>query len=188
MGSRIVGVLALQGAFAKHADVLKSLNVTPYLVRYPCELERCDALIIPGGESITMSNRIEYIGLRDSIISFAKVKPLFGTCAGLIMMAKECNDVDSFGILDVEVERNGYGSQYDSFSTGINMTEGGKHEPFHAVFIRAPKIKSIGPDVKVIAYFKDEPILIRQGHHLGAVFHPELTDDSRIHSHFLNLE
>lgn len=189
MSSRTVGVLALQGAFAKHAEVLRSLNVNPYLVRRPEELERCDALIIPGGESTTISKRIDYIGLRDPIVSFSHEKPVFGTCAGLIMMAKEGDDssIKPFGILNVEVIRNGYGAQYDSFSAGIDITRGVKQGPFHAVFIRAPRIKSIGPDVKVVAHLKEEPILVQQGHHLGAVFHPELTDDPRVHAYFLDL-
>lgn len=189
MGSQTVGVLALQGAFAKHAEILRTLNATSYLVRYPEDLDKCDALIIPGGESTTISKRVDDIGLRDPLISFAHEKPVFGTCAGLIMMAKESNDslITTFGILDVEVVRNGYGTQYDSFLAEIDYIEGGKEAPFQGVFIRAPRIKSIGPNVKVIAHLKGEPILIQQGHHLGAVFHPELTGDPRIHAFFLKL-
>jgi len=189
MGSRQIGILALQGAFARHAKILKSLNVTPCLVRYPSDLENCDALIIPGGESTTLTNRVEFIGLRDPIIRFAQQKPIFGTCAGLIMLSKDCDEslVKPFGILDIEIERNGYGTQCDSFTADIVLSQNDDNKSFHAIFIRAPKITAIGPEIQVLASFDDVPVLIQQGHHLGAAFHPELTDDNRIHCHLLKL-
>jgi 5'-phosphate synthase pdxT subunit len=189
MKSRKIGVLALQGAFAKHADALKSLEANPILVRRPSELEQCEALIIPGGESSTISRRIDFIGLRNVIINFSKSKPIFGTCAGLILMAKTCQDplINCFGIFDIEVQRNGFGRQNESFTTSINLGISVKEKPFHAIFIRAPRIKKTEGPVKILASYNDEPILIQQGRHLGAVFHPELSDDLRLHRYFLTL-
>lgn len=186
----IIGILALQGAFERHAEVIKSLKAVPVLVRRPSELERCDALIMPGGESTAISRRIDFIGLRDPLVSFAKAKPVFGTCAGLIMLARQCGgpfEVRSFGILDAEVVRNGYGTQYDSFSTMVHISSWKDKKPFPAVFIRAPKIGSTGPGVKILASYGLSPILVQQGNLLAATFHPELTEDSRIHEYFLNL-
>jgi pyridoxal 5'-phosphate synthase pdxT subunit len=187
---RIVGVLALQGAFAKHVEVIKSLKAVPILVRRPAELDKCDALIIPGGESTTISKRIDYIGLREPLVSFAREKPVFGTCAGLILLAKgtshEC-DINSFGILEAAVLRNGYGTQYDSFSTTVPLLFGKDKRLFQAIFIRAPKILSTGQGVDILASIGENPILIQQGRLLAATFHPELTEDLRIHEYFLNL-
>lgn len=187
----IIGILALQGAFFKHAEAIKALNAIPQYIRYPHELDSCHALIIPGGESTTISKQIDFVGLREAILNFAQQKPLFGTCAGLIMMAKSSQGSESlvqpntFGLMDVEVSRNGYGSQYESFSTEIT-TIFDKH-PFHAVFIRGPRISSLGANVEVLAYFQNEPVLIRQGSYLAATFHPELTNDLRIHRYFLDM-
>lgn len=189
MKKRSVGVLALQGAFSKHAAVIDSLGVTPILVRKPSELEECDSLIIPGGESTTMSSRIDFIGLREPLLDFSKTKPIFGTCAGLILMSKTCHDplVSCFGILDIEVERNAFGRQSESFSTDIEIAFAEKKKQLHAIFIRAPKITKTSEDVKILASFNGEPILIQQGHHLGATFHPELSEDSSVHYYFLSI-
>lgn len=182
-----VGVLALQGAFAKHQDVLKGLGVLTLQVRKPEDLELCDGLIIPGGESSTIFRQMDYIGLIKPLAEFAKNKPIFGTCAGLILMSKEVlnSPLQPLGILDITVERNAFGRQIESFSTEIeiptllNVTQ--------ALFIRAPRIKHYGPNVQVLATYADEPVLVRQGHHLGATFHAELTLDTVVHEYFLSI-
>lgn len=189
MKSPLIGILALQGAFAKHQETLTSINVASQLVRKPEELEGCDGLIIPGGESSTMSNQIDFIEMRQALLSFAQSKPVFGTCAGLILMASsiEQGGVEPFGLLDISVCRNGYGRQYESFAQEVAVQLSGKAQPFHAVFIRAPRIRSCGPRVQVLASLNGEPILVRQGPHLAAAFHPELTKDPLIHRYFISM-
>lgn len=185
-----IGVLALQGAFAKHAEMVRKLGAVAIEVRKPEDLEQCDGLIIPGGESTTMMLHIEFIKLREALHSFFQEKPVFGTCAGLILISKEIvsDSMKPFGLLDVAVERNAFGRQSESFSKEILLSlDFARPKPFHAVFIRAPRINSIGPTVKVLAELDGEPILIQQGRHMAATFHPELTDDPAIHSYFLKL-
>lgn len=189
MSKKTVGILALQGDFDKHAKAIDALGATPQLVRYPEQLKGCDACILPGGESTTLSRAIDFIGLREPLITFAESKPLFGTCAGLILLAKNVQDpsVKTLGLLDIEVSRNGYGPQYESFSAEIPLSLDKSREPFHAIFIRGPRILTVGSDVKVLAYFQKEPVLIQQGHHLAATFHPELTKDLRVHAYLLKM-
>ena len=166
----VVGVLALQGAFAKHEEMLKSMGVDPIEIRKPEELENCDALIIPGGESTTMVRQIHFINLVNALRAFAEKKPIFGTCAGLILMSKEVisGGIKPFGLLDVSVERNAFGRQAESFGIEIQLElDPNKPQPFHAVFIRAPRIRECASNVKVLASYKDEPILVQQGMHLG---------------------
>lgn len=186
-----VGVLALQGAFSKHIEMLKALGVLTIEVRTPEDLEKCDALIIPGGESTTILRQMNFIELTDKIKEFAIKKPIFGTCAGLILMSEEIlnSEMLPFKILDIKVERNAFGRQLDSFKTDVNVKLNPKKQPisFPSFFIRAPRIKAYGKDVEVLARFEDEPILVRQGHHLGATFHPELTNDTSIHRFFISL-
>ncbi len=186
-----IGVLALQGAFSKHIEMLKTLGVLAIEVRTPKDLEKCDALIIPGGESTTILRQMNFIELTEKIKEFASVKPIFGTCAGLILMSQEIlkSDMKPFNILDIKVERNAFGRQVESFKTDVNMQLNPKKQPtlFPAFFIRAPRIKECGKDVEVLATFEGEPVLVRQGDHLGATFHPELTDDAAIHRFFINL-
>lgn len=190
MPELMVGVLALQGAFAKHIEVIKSLGITAKEVRYPKDLEECNGLIIPGGESTTMTKQMEVVGLREKIISFAARKPIFGTCAGLILMSREVqgNSIIPFGVLDVAVERNAFGRQADSFRADIEINlPQMRMKSVPAFFIRAPRIRECGSEVKVLARYEDEPILIQQGFHLGATFHPELSNDPTIHKYFLSL-
>lgn len=184
-----VGVLALQGAFAKHAAVLQSLCVKVQLVRSSEELQRCDALIIPGGESTTMLKHIDRMGLKEPLCSFAEKKPVLGTCAGLILLAQEVNDLTvlPLKILDIHVVRNGYGRQVESFSAAISLALPSSKKPFHALFIRAPRIKACGADVEVLATWNSEPVFVQQNRILATTFHPELTDDPCIHRHFLSL-
>lgn len=184
-----VGVLALQGDFAEHESILKRLGVETREVRLPADLEGLDRLIIPGGESTTISRLMAMYGLLEPLRDFAARRPVWGTCAGMIVMAKTATDLDreTLGLLDIEVERNAFGRQVDSFETDIPIAElaGG---PVHAVFIRSPLIRSAGKGVKVLAELKGQGIVAaRQGHLLVTAFHPELTDDPRMHAYFLAL-
>lgn len=182
-----VGVLALQGAFNKHILALKQLGVDSIEVKTPKDLSLIQGLIIPGGESTVMSKLLKINDLNMAIVEFANKKPLFGTCAGLILMAKNAfsEKVVSLDLLDIEVQRNAYGRQSESFSKPVNVSF--LQDPFEAVFIRAPKISNIlSSNVKVLAYLENSPILVRQGKHLGACFHPELTNNLSIHRYFLD--
>lgn len=184
-----VGVLALQGAFAKHIAMLRALEVQPIEVRTAEDLPACDGLIIPGGESTTMFRHIQYKDLSDPLFSFSKKKPIFGTCAGLILMSREIlhDSMLPFAFLDIVVERNAFGTQYDSFIEEISVTLKSKaSKTIPGVFIRAPKIREFGPHVRVLARHNKEPIFVQQGKHLGSTFHPELTHDLSIHRYFLD--
>jgi 5'-phosphate synthase pdxT subunit len=188
--SRVVGVLALQGAFEAHQHVLRDLGVKSVQVRTPADLEMVDALVMPGGESTTMSHLLQTSGLFDVIDARLKQgMPVFGTCAGMILLAKGVldgrSDQKSFGAIDIDVKRNAYGRQIDSFETDISLV--GLVEDFHAVFIRAPQIARIGEDVTVLARHNENVVLARQGSVMVASFHPELTNDARIHSMFIGL-
>jgi 5'-phosphate synthase pdxT subunit len=188
--SRVVGVLALQGAFEAHQHVLRDLGVGSVQVRTPADLEMVDALVMPGGESTTMSHLLQTSGLFDVIDARLKQgMPVFGTCAGMILLAKGVldgrSDQRSFGAIDIDVKRNAYGRQIDSFETDISLV--GLVEDFHAVFIRAPQIARIGDDVTVLARHNENVVLARQGSVMVASFHPELTNDARIHSMFIGL-
>lgn len=186
-----IGILALQGAFAKHAEMIQSLGATTILVRKPEQLLECEGLIIPGGESTTIFRQMKFIDLAEAITNFAQHKPIFGTCAGLILMSKEIIAepfLHPFGLLEVSVERNAYGRQSESFLTTIDVTLPHKvHKNIPALFIRAPRIKSVSSNVKVLATYHEEPVLVQQGCHLGATFHIELTDCTDLHSYFLDV-
>lgn len=188
--SRRVGVLALQGAFEAHQHVLRGLGAESTQVRTPSDLELVDALVMPGGESTTMSHLLQTCGLFDAIDSrLQQGMPVFGTCAGMILLAKGVldgrSDQRSFSAIDIDVRRNAYGRQIDSFETDITVD--GLAEDFHAVFIRAPQISRIGSEVEVLARHKESAVLARQGSVMVASFHPELTNDARIHSMFIGL-
>jgi 5'-phosphate synthase pdxT subunit len=183
-----VGVLALQGAFAAHARTLRAVGVEPYEVRRPADLADVDALIMPGGESTTMSMLLETSELRSPIATrLGEGLPVFGTCAGLILLADEIidgrDDQAGFGVLDVDVRRNAFGRQVDSFEADLDVK--GLDAPFHGIFIRAPIVERAGDDVDVLARVDLKPVLVRQGKILAAAFHPELSDDDRIHRLFL---
>jgi len=186
---RKVGVLALQGAFREHAQVLDCLGAHPVELRTPGDLAAVDALVLPGGESTTMSLLLASSGLFSAVAdALAAGMPTLATCAGLILLATTVRggraDQRSFGVLDVAVERNGYGRQIDSFESSLAVADLGD-EPFPAVFIRAPLISSTGAAVTVMATVDDRPVLVRQGHLLAATFHPELSGDLRLHQLFL---
>ena len=185
---RLVGVLALQGAFVAHQRALETAGAATRQVRQPGDLAGLDALVIPGGESTTMSRLLVTSGLFDEIkATLSDGLPVFGTCAGMILLASEVLDGRpdqlSFGAIDVSVQRNGYGRQVDSFETDLQVA--GLDRPFHAVFIRAPKVVAIGPNVEVLAEHDGVPVVARQGHVMVASFHPELTGDARLHARFL---
>ena len=185
-----IGVLALQGAFAAHTAALKRLGVESREVRVPNDLDECDALVMPGGESTTMSKLLETSALFEPIAArIADGMPAFGTCAGMILLARDVTDgrpdQRSFGAIDIAVQRNAYGRQVDSFETSITLR--GDAEPFHAVFIRAPRITRFGSDVEVLAEQSGDPVLVRSNAVMAASFHPELADDNRVHQLFLTL-
>ncbi|MBP15955.1 MAG: pyridoxal 5'-phosphate synthase glutaminase subunit PdxT [Acidimicrobiaceae bacterium] len=183
-----VGVLALQGAFASHAAMLGEAGATPVEVRRAHELAEVDALVMPGGESTTMSMLLDIAELSEPLAGrLADGMPVFGTCAGMILLAVEVldgrSDQRSMGAIDLDVRRNGYGRQVDSFETELAVE--GFDDTFHGVFIRSPVVERIGPDVEVLAEVEGRPVLCRQGNVLVASFHPELAGDVRIHRRFL---
>ncbi|CDZ79518.1 Glutamine amidotransferase subunit PdxT [Candidatus Rubidus massiliensis] len=185
----IVGVLSVQGAFAKHIEALQKLGIRTKQVKTPHDLIECNGLIIPGGESTTILRQLKFINLLEPLHEFAKSKPILGTCAGLILMSKHvlCKSVETLQLLDIEVERNAFGRQVESFSTEIEFKVPHKRvNIIPAVFIRAPRIRKVSKDVLVLAEYNQEPILVQQGIHLGATFHPELTDSLIIHNYFCN--
>ena len=183
-----VGVLALQGAFAAHSDCLASIGVQSVEVRTPEQLNSVDALLMPGGESSTMSQLLESSGLFDPISSrIADGMPVFGTCAGMILLASEIldgrSDQRSFSAIDISVRRNAFGRQVDSFEGAINSSVG----DFQGIFIRAPRIERVGDGVEVLGSINNEPVLVRQGNVLAASFHPELSNDARLHEYFVSI-
>lgn len=185
-----VGVLALQGAFARHSEVLTGLGAVPLEVRTPGDLDAVDAMVVPGGESTTMSMLLDSSGLRPSLAErLADGLPVLGTCAGMILLAVRVtdgrDDQRSFGAIDIDVRRNGYGRQVDSFEDQLSVT--GLDGPFHGVFIRAPVVERVGADVEVLATVDGVPVLCREGAVLVSSFHPEMSGDGRIHERFLDL-
>jgi 5'-phosphate synthase pdxT subunit len=186
-GPLTIGVLALQGAYDAHAKTLTAIGATPRLVRVPQELEGLDGLIMPGGESTTMLKFLERNGFFDILKTWVKTTPTFGTCAGAILLAAHVENPPqrSLGALDITVERNAYGRQIDSaILTKSTAIPGG---PLEMVFIRAPRITTTGPDVETLASREGFPTLVRSGNILAATFHPELSNDSRVHQLFLDL-
>jgi 5'-phosphate synthase pdxT subunit len=173
-----IGVLALQGNFREHAAMLRSLGAVPVEVRKPEQLDGLDGLVIPGGESTAILRLMRLYGIDEALRSFDR--PVFGTCAGMILL-----DRAHLGLLDVEVDRNAYGRQVASFEADLELV--GEDAPLRGVFIRAPRVRDVGPGVEVLAEHDGEPVLLREGRFLVASFHPELTDDTRVHERFLEL-
>jgi len=191
-----IGVLAIQGDYERHAAALEESGATASLVRNTADLLRpdgqsLDGLILPGGESTTMLKFLDRGGLFEALRTFAQQKPVFGTCAGAILLAREVRHPaqPSLGILDIAVERNAYGAQRDSaiLTLETNLPEWQELGPLEAVFIRAPRIAETGPAVEILAERDGFPVLIRQGNTLAATFHPELSADRRIHTLFISL-
>jgi pyridoxal 5'-phosphate synthase pdxT subunit len=188
MGHPMIGVLALQGAFAAHQAALAACAAETRQVRVPADLDGLAGLVMPGGESTTMSRLLRTSGLFDAVgTAIDDGLAVFGTCAGMILLANEVldgrPDQRSFKAIDITVRRNGYGRQVDSFESDIDIA--GLGAPYHAVFIRAPKMESHGPDVRVLAEHDGVPVLAAQGKMFVASFHPELTPDHRLHQLFL---
>ncbi|HLK48528.1 MAG TPA: pyridoxal 5'-phosphate synthase glutaminase subunit PdxT [Bryobacteraceae bacterium] len=186
-----VGVLALQGDFAAHGAALERAGAEAVLVRDAGQLEAVGGLVIPGGESTTMLKLLHYDGLMEPLERFGREKPIFGTCAGAILLAREVTHPrqESLGLMDLEVERNGYGRQLDSRVTRIEpepeFEKRSGRGKIEAVFIRAPIIRRVGNQATVLARYENDPVLVEQGKHLVATFHPELTTDLRVHALFL---
>jgi pyridoxal 5'-phosphate synthase pdxT subunit len=173
-----VGVLAVQGNFREHCAILRQLDADVVEVRLPEQLEGLDGLVIPGGESTAIRRLMRLYGLDDAIRDFQA--PVFGTCAGMILL-----DRSHLGLVDVEVERNGYGRQLASFEADLQLA--GEAERLRGVFIRAPRVVDVGAGVEVLASHDGDPVLLREGRFLVASFHPELTGDTRVHERFLEL-
>ncbi|HEX5801226.1 MAG TPA: pyridoxal 5'-phosphate synthase glutaminase subunit PdxT [Gaiellaceae bacterium] len=173
-----IGVLALQGNFREHAAALERLGAEVVEVRLPQELEGLDGLVLPGGESTAITRLMRLYGLEEAVRRFRA--PVLGTCAGMILL-----DRAHLGLVDVEVARNAYGRQVASFEADLQLE--GDEEPLRGVFIRAPRVADVGPRVEVLAEHEGEPVLLREGRFLVASFHPELTDDPRVHERFLEL-
>jgi 5'-phosphate synthase pdxT subunit len=171
-----IGVLAVQGNFREHAAVLRRLGADPVEVRLPEQLDGLDGLILPGGESTAITRLMRLYGLDEALRQFAE--PIFGTCAGMIVL-----DRDHLGLADLSVQRNAFGRQVRSFEADLDI---GMGEPVRGIFIRAPWIEDAGPGVEILAEVDGHPVLARDGRVLVAAFHPELTDDTRIHELFLN--
>ena len=186
-----VGVLALQGDVREHCNVLAGMGIDPIEVRRADELSDVDGLVMPGGESTTISKLLVRFGLQEPLGDrVAAGMPLFGTCAGLILMASEVVDAGDratpeslLGVLDISVRRNAYGSQVQSFEVSLNVP--GLDTPVEAAFIRAPSIERVGDDVEVLATCDGRPVLVRQGRLMGATFHPEISGDPRVHEIFV---
>jgi 5'-phosphate synthase pdxT subunit len=173
-----IGVLAVQGNFREHARMLQRLGADPVEIRKPEQLQGLDGLVIPGGESTTFMRLMRLYGLDEAVREFTG--PLLGTCAGMIVL-----DRRHLGAVDIEVDRNAYGRQVASFEADLGLI--GDAEPLRGVFIRAPRVREVGPEVEVLAELDGEPVLLREGRVIVASFHPELTDDTRVHERFLDL-
>ncbi len=185
-----VGVLALQGAFREHGLVLRGLGAEVREVRLATQLEGLDALVIPGGESTTMGKLMESYGLTEPLRRFAAGHPVLGSCAGLILLSRRTAEGAQplLGMLDITVRRNAFGRQLHSFEGPVQLRFPGRPaETFPGVFIRSPWVEETGPGVEIIATYEDRIVGVRQGNLLGVAFHPELTDDNRIHRYFLEM-
>ena len=185
-----VGILALQGAIREHERSLEASGANVKIVKRVEDLNEIDALVVPGGESTTMRRLIDKYEMFEPLQAFAKTgKPVFGTCAGLILMAKEIIGQDNghLEVMDIKVHRNGFGRQRESFEIPLNVKGLEGEEEYIGVFIRAPYIDSVGPETEVLATFQDKIVAARQGRFLCCAFHPELTDDHRMHGYFVKM-
>jgi 5'-phosphate synthase pdxT subunit len=184
----VIGVSGIQGDFREHKWMIEKLGIGTYVVRTPEDLEKVDGLIIPGGESTTMIRIMKRIGLFDALKEkILNGFPVYGTCAGLIVLAKEIENYpqESLGVIDIKVRRNAYGRQVDSFEEYVEIK--GFDRPFKAIFIRAPRVEAWGEGVETLAFLDNHPIMLRQSNVLVTSFHPELTDDTRIHEYFVEM-
>lgn len=186
-----IGVLALQGAFREHVRILRKLGAKVTEVRLPRDLEGLDGLMIPGGESTTIGLLLEEHKLMEPLREFVKTHPVFGTCAGLIMLAKHTTDGEQplLQVMDITVRRNAFGRQPRSFEASVELTlgEGAAATECHGIFIRAPWVEEVGAGVDIIARCGEHVVGVRQGDMMGVAFHPELGDDTRLHEYFLEM-
>ena len=180
-----IGVLALQGDYYKHNQILESIGIEPINIRYPNELDNIEGLVIPGGESTTMSKLMNRMDFYRPLKSFANDYPILGTCAGLILMAEKVVDteLEPLGLLDIKVERNGYGRQINSNTINVDIEFNNINRSFSASFIRAPKIVSYGDSITVLSMRDEEPIIVKNDKHMGISFHPELDNISILHEY-----
>jgi len=184
-----VGVLAIQGDYDRHRHQLGRAGASSVLVRLASDLRDLDALIIPGGESTTMDIMIDRFNLREPLLEFGRSKPVFGTCAGMIMLSTSIENnvskVRPLELMDIDVDRNGYGRQVYSFEEKIDADLAGEKVRLTATFIRAPRVTRVGSGIEILAKYREDPALVRQGHLLAASFHAELDDDTRLLEYFL---
>ncbi|PLV59197.1 pyridoxal 5'-phosphate synthase glutaminase subunit PdxT [Thermotoga sp. KOL6] len=184
-----IGVLGIQGDVREHVEALHKLGVETLIIKLSEQLEIVDGIILPGGESTTMIRILKEMGMDGKLRE--KIKdgmPVFATCAGVILLAKHINNYqqEKLDVMNITVERNAYGRQVESFETFLEIPAIGK-DPFRAIFIRAPKIVEVGEDVEILARHEEDPVLVREGKMLASTFHPELTDDLRLHRYFLEM-
>lgn len=183
-----IGVLSLQGAVAEHVRMLEEAGATAIAVKKVEELEDLDGLVLPGGESTTMSKLMHKYGFMEALRQFGQAKkPIFGTCAGAILLANRINGQEDthLGLMDIKVERNAFGRQKDSFE--VELPVAGVAADYPAVFIRAPYIMEVGENAQVLAKYEEKIVAAREGHYLAAAFHPELTEDARMHQYFVEM-
>jgi len=185
-GKPTVGVLGLQGDYQKHLEILDAIDVKGIEVRFPEDFGKIDRLIIPGGESTVMAELLQRLKLRDKITAFARTRPVWGTCAGMILLASEVNDatITPLGMIDIAVNRNGYGRQVFSTVISSQLAINGTREAFDLVFIRAPRVTRVGDGVKVLLKSGIDPVLLSQNNVLVSSFHPELTGSVTLHDYF----
>lgn len=184
-----IGILALQGAVAPHVEKLSALGADPVEVLKPLDLKSIDGLIVPGGESTAFLHLLQMNALWEPLIEFSRETPMWGICAGAILMAAEVQSPAqrSMNVIDATVERNGYGRQLESFIAPLTPASSWPNAPVEGVFIRAPKIKSVGPQVQGLLSYKDEVVMAREKQHLISTFHPELSDSTVVHQYFLGI-
>lgn len=184
----ITGLLALQGDYQKHAQMLKRMGESFHEVRTTADFDRIDRLIIPGGESTVFCNLLDRLGLRESLSEFARTKPVWGICAGMVLLAEKVNDnsIESYRKIAIDVDRNGYGRQVYSTIVRSTFSANGLSHEIDMVFIRAPKVTRVGNGVTPLMYRGDDPVLLSQDNILVSSFHPELTDSTVLHNYFIN--
>lgn len=183
-----IGLLAIQGDFEKHKQIIEKLGHSTIEIRTSFELDKTDALIMPGGESTTILKLINQSDLKNALVNYAKSRPIMGTCAGLILLANDVNELpgSSLKLIDIGVKRNAYGRQRESFIDKISINlNGTSNSEFLGVFIRAPKIIKQGKNIQILGRYKGDPVMVSNGKILVCTFHPELTEDVRIHKYFL---
>lgn len=187
MNDQMIGVLGIQGGFSRHQDAVARLGFKTILVKTLEDLRKADKLIMPGGESTAMRLLLKKHGLWDNLKEFVKTKPVFGTCAGAILLSKSIDsNEESLMAIDVAIARNSYGRQIDSFETNLEVTLNSRVHVIPSMFIRAPQITKINKNIQILAQYENMPVLVQENHVLIATFHPELTNDDTICSYFLN--